>query len=226
MSSLPQRVASCEQCPRLRKHCRQVALTRRKAYATETYWGKPVPGLGTPKTASLWIVGLAPAAHGANRTGRIFTGDRSGDWLYKALNEHGFANQPQSTHAQDGLKLHETYISCVVRCAPPDNKPTPSEIDRCFPYLEEELTQLKHLKAIVVLGQIAWQGVWRLLQAASLATPGTRPKFGHGHRIELPSGLCVIQSYHPSQQNTFTGRLTWPMWSGIFEQARSILRQP
>ena len=221
---LHQRIHNCEKCPRLRKHCLKVAREKRRAYMDDTYWGHPIPGFGDPK-AELVIVGLAPAAHGANRTGRIFTGDRSGDWLYRALHRAGFANQPTSIDRGDGLRLINTYISCAARCAPPQNKPTPAELKRCMPYLEEELRVLENARVYMVLGQIALNTLWPLI------APDTRkPAFGHGELASVPPRSALgapvqhlVMSYHPSQQNTFTGRLTEPMFDSVFSRAQNLL---
>ena len=218
LTELSRTLAQCTLCPRLRKHCKDIAQTKRKSYQSETYWGKPVSGFGDPK-AQVLIVGLAPAAHGANRTGRIFTGDRSGDWLYRALYKAGFANQSTSTHANDGLELSNCYVTCAVRCAPPDNRPTPAEIHQCAPYLDLELQLLKNVRVSIALGQIAFHSIWLKLSDPQQK----RPKFGHGQVIDLSQGKKLILSYHPSQQNTFTGRLTESMFDSVFDQARSFL---
>jgi uracil-DNA glycosylase len=186
------------------------------------YWGKPVPGFGDPG-ARLFVIGLAPAAHGGNRTGRIFTGDRSGDWLYEALHRFGFANQPQSVHKDDGLRLVDSYIAAVVRCAPPDNKPLPSEFDHCRPYFLEELRLLKEVRVVVALGKIAFDQYLKACRDLGLGLPAPMPRFGHGVVARLPSGVTLIGSYHPSQQNTFTGRLTRPMFHGVFREARAVV---
>jgi uracil-DNA glycosylase family 4 len=217
LTALHGEILRCEACPRLRKHCRGVAETKRRAYQEETYWGQPIAGFGDPR-ARLMIVGLAPAAHGANRTGRVFTGDRSGEWLYRALHKAGFANQPSSVHARDGLKLRDAYVSCVVKCAPPGNKPLPRELARCTAYLRREIEAMPRLKVWLALGGIALQGLWPLISEG-----GPRPKFGHGERVKLPSGGWLLMSYHPSQQNTFTKRLTEPMFDSVFTQVREIL---
>lgn len=230
LSKLAQKVELCKACPRLRRHCLKTAEIKRKSYQAETYWGKPISGFGDPQ-ARLLIVGLAPAAHGANRTGRIFTGDRSGDWLYRALHRFDFANQPHSTHAQDGLRLNDAYISCVVKCAPPENKPSPVELKRCQEFLRREIELLPRLRVIVALGGIALKGVWPLLQYNPMAETMTQtqtksaplPKFSHGASVDLPQDRKLILSYHPSQQNTFTGRLTEPMLDSIFSRAREFL---
>ena len=189
-----------------------------------TYWGKPLPGFGDPR-ARLWVVGLAPAAHGGNRTGRIFTGDRSGDWLYAALHRAGFANQPTSVSRDDGLVLRDAYVSAVVRCAPPDNKPTIEERDRCLPYLVEELRLLERVRVFVALGGFAFANAVRALRKAG-ERPLATPRFGHGAVVKLDSGRVVIGCYHPSQQNTFTGRLTETMLDDVFDRAKRLLATP
>jgi uracil-DNA glycosylase family 4 len=211
-------IHACSRCSRLRKHCIAVAQTKKRAHAEETYWGKPISGFGDPQ-AEIVIVGLAPAAHGANRTGRIFTGDRSGLWLYRALHKAGFANQPTYEYADDGLKLKNVYITCVVKCAPPDNKPLPAEIKNCTPFLEQELRELKRTKIYLVLGQIGLNALWPLLKEPSVK----KPKLKHGGLIELSEGKALLLSYHPSQQNTFTGRLTEPMFDQVFKTAKEFL---
>jgi uracil-DNA glycosylase family 4 len=208
-------VSQCRACPRLVAWREQVARDKRAAYADEEYWGRPVPGWGDP-TATMMIVGLAPAAHGGNRTGRIFTGDRSGDWLFAALWRAGYANQPTSVSADDGLQLRGAYVSAVVRCAPPANKPTPAERQNCLPYLGRELELLRDVRVIVVLGQFAYQAL------AGWVGLRPRPAFGHGKEAELADGRVIICSYHPSQQNTFTGTLTEPMFDAVFSRAREL----
>lgn len=209
---------ACDRCPRLRSHCIEVARVKKRAHEKEEYWGKPVPSFGDPN-ARLLIVGLAPAAHGANRTGRMFTGDRSGLWLYRALHRAGFANQPDSAHAHDDLKLQDAWITAIAHCAPPDNKPEKGEIENCSGFLREEILLLSQVRIIVALGGIALNGIWSLL------APGRpRPKFGHGKETRLPDGKTLLSSYHPSQQNTFTGRLTEPMFDRIFTRAKELLR--
>lgn len=199
----------CARCPRLRAYC--ASLPERKAFAGETYWRKPVPSFG-PADASLLVVGLAPAAHGANRTGRMFTGDRSGEWLYRALYRAGFANQPQSAHAQDGLQLRNARVTAAAHCAPPDNKPLPDELRACRPYLEDELAH-PALRVVIALGRIAFDSTWRILGK------GPPPHFSHGSEIPLASGRTLLLSYHPSQQNTFTKKLTEPMLDSVFFRA-------
>jgi uracil-DNA glycosylase family 4 len=207
-------VVNCRKCPRLVAWREQVAREKRAAYRDQTYWARPVPGFGDP-LATLLIVGLAPAAHGGNRTGRIFTGDRSGDWLFGALYRAGYANQPTSTSRDDGLHLRGAYIAACVRCAPPANRPTPEERDTCLPYLERELRLLREVRVMVCLGQFAYDGLARALRL------GRRPAFGHGVELRLADGRLVVCSFHPSQQNTFTGKLTLPMFDAIFARARA-----
>lgn len=219
LPSLSREITACGSCARLRQYCLQIAREKRRAYQDDLYWGKPVSGFGDPN-ARLLIVGLAPAAHGANRTGRVFTGDRSGEWLYRALHRAGFANQPDSSGPDDGLALRDAYITCVVKCAPPDNKPSPEEIQNCSIYLNRELQMLlPKVRVVIALGQIALAGIWPKLM------PGRpKPKFGHGVRIQLGEDRTLLLSYHPSQQNTFTGRLTEPMFDSVFSTAKEILR--
>ncbi len=214
------RIVACTRCRRLVAWRAQVSREKRAAFASETYWGKPVPGFGDPK-ARLLVCGLAPAAHGGNRTGRVFTGDRSGDWLYGALYRAGFANQPTSTDRQDGLRLRDCYVTVGVRCAPPDNKPLPEERDACLPFLVADLQLLARVRAIFCLGAFAWDAVLRALRELGHA-PSPRPKFGHG--VEIAVGpYTLLGSYHVSQQNTFTGRLTEPMLDAVFQRARAVL---
>jgi uracil-DNA glycosylase family 4 len=215
------RVADCRACPRLVAWREQVALERRRSFADQTYWGRAVPSFGDP-AARLLIVGLAPAAHGANRTGRMFTGDRSGDWLYAALYRAGYANQPTSVSADDGLRLDDAYIAAAVRCAPPANKPTTEERDTCRPWLARELQLMwPRLRSIVVLGGFGWSALWPALRSAGIALPARVPAFGHGVEVEV-DGHTVLGCYHVSQQNTFTGRLTETMLDGVFARARLI----
>jgi uracil-DNA glycosylase family 4 len=213
-------IVGCALCPRLVAWRTQVSKEKRAAFADETYWGKPVPGFGDPG-ARLLVCGLAPAAHGGNRTGRVFTGDRSGDWLFAALHRAGYANQPTSIRRNDGLKLTDCYITACVRCAPPDNRPTPAERDRCLPYLIQDLKLLNRVKVILCLGGFAWDGVGRALRQLGCATVPKRP-FGHGAEAMAPPYL-LLGCYHPSQQNTFTGRLTHEMLDQIFVQVRKHL---
>ena len=220
---------TCNRCPRLREHCRQVARVRRRAYRDQTYWGRPVPAFGD-REARILLVGLAPAAHGANRTGRMFTGDRSGDWLYAALHRAGLANQPESSHDTDGLALTDVMISATCRCAPPANKPTRQEMDNCEPFLDREFELLDRLAVVVALGRIAWDAVLRrVARVAAEELPTPRPAFGHGaearlrlHRDRQP--LWLVGSYHPSQQNTQTGRLTRPMFDAVIRSSVRLAR--
>ena len=193
-------------------------------YAHWDYWGKPLPGFGDPE-ARLLVVGLAPAAHGGNRTGRMFTGDSSADWLIEALYTHGFANQPTSTHRDDGLELHGAYITAAARCAPPNNRPTAEELDSCRPYLRRELELLTHVRVVVVLGRIGFEAYWRAMRELGRIGPGVRrPPFAHGARFAWdPREPILLMSYHPSRQNTQTGRLTRLMFHGVFSEARKII---
>jgi uracil-DNA glycosylase family 4 len=221
LDEVNQVLVNCRRCPRLVAWREEVARTKRRAYRDWEYWGRPVPGFGDPR-ARLLIVGLAPAAHGGNRTGRVFTGDSSGNFLYGALYRAGFASQPDSTHRGDGLQLLDTYVAAACRCAPPDNKPTREEMDNCRPYLLAELRLLKNLQVIVALGAIGFETVLTAyrLQGADIA----RLKFGHGALYRLGEGLpWILASYHPSQQNTQTGRLTPAMFDSIWQKAREIL---
>ena len=217
LAQLTAEIVECHACPRLVAWREQVASEKRAAFRDEEYWGRPVPGFGDPR-ARVLLLGLAPAAHGGNRTGRVFTGDRSGDWLFAALHRTGFANQPHSVRADDGLELRDAYIAAAVRCAPPDNKPLPDERDRCFPFLVRELDLLTRLTVIVVLGGFAYEAAWRVLAAGGHALPRPRPRFAHGLEVGVGS-LTVLGCYHPSQQNTFTGRLTEPMLDAVLTRA-------
>jgi len=219
--TLRERIVSCARCPRLRAHCAQVAREKRRAYRDETYWGRPVPSFGV-RSPRLLVVGLAPGAHGANRTGRIFTGDASGDWLYRALFTHGFANQPESVARGDGLRLKETLVTCAARCAPPGNRPSPEELRRCRPFLVEEIAASPRLRVVVALGRIACDAVVRAWGEAGRPPFAPRPAFAHGAAFEA-GGVTLLCSYHPSRQNTQTGRLTRPMFHGVFRRARRIL---
>ena len=223
MEKLQARVIQCRKCPRLVAWREEVAHRKVRRYRGEDYWGKPLPGFGDPQ-ARLLLVGLAPAAHGGNRTGRMFTGDRSGDWLYGALHAFGFANQPTSVHREDGLVLRDAYVTAAVRCAPPDNKPMPKEMDTCRPYLVCELGLLEHVRAVVALGRIGFDSYLRARQEQGLAVPRPLPRFGHGKAYRLAGGVTLLASYHPSQQNTLTGRLTRGMFHAVFRKARRILQ--
>lgn len=212
-------ITACNKCERLRAWCKKVALEKRKSFMQETYWGKPVSAFGDP-AAEVLILGLAPAAHGANRTGRMFTGDNSGLWLYRALYEHGFSNKPVSTSSTDDLKLSNAYITAVVHCAPPDNKPSMDETQTCLQYFREELSLMKDVKVIVCLGSIAWNAFFQIAKENQWISQ--KPKFGHGV-VATAGKYQVIGSYHPSQQNTFTKRLTKEMFDSIFIEINKIL---
>jgi uracil-DNA glycosylase len=218
LHQLHQEVENCQRCDRLRTYCTDVARTKRRQYLDWEYWGRPVPGYGDPK-ARLWIIGLAPAAHGANRTGRIFTGDRSGDFLYAALHRAKFANQATSVSRDDGLKLRDCYISATARCAPPANKPTPDEVMNCGTFLNREWSMLKRKRVILALGKIAWDATLALARRNHCIIPKPAPTFGHGARFMLMPRLTLLGSYHVSQQNTFTGKLTNEMFDEVLGQA-------
>ena len=218
-------MSRCRACPRLVAHRERIAEEKVARFREWTYWGRPVPGFGDPR-ARLLVVGLAPAAHGGNRTGRVFTGDESGNWLYRALHAAGFANQPTSVSRDDGLRLLDAYVTATGRCAPPDNKPTREELARCRPFLVRELELLDRLQVVVALGKIAHDGFLAALAARGDAVPSPRPRFGHGAEHRLPNGLLLVCSYHPSQQNTFTGRLTRPMLDRVFRDARRFAGKP
>lgn len=217
LHELERQVVSCQRCPRLVAWREQTAREKRAAFRTENYWGRPVPGLGDTN-ASILMVGLAPAAHGANRTGRVFTGDRSGDFLYGALYRAGLANQPTSLRRGDGLVLRRTYVTATVRCAPPANKPTNEERENCQSYLETELDLLSNLRVIVALGGYAWAQILRLFRSRGALSSSALPRFGHGAEVRL-GDHTLLGSYHPSQQNTFTGRLTPRMLDEVLERA-------
>ncbi len=223
LAALQREVTHCRRCPRLVAWREEVARVRRAAFANESYWGRPLPGFGDPH-ARVLVLGLAPAAHGGNRTGRIFTGDRSGDWLFAALWRAGFANQPTSVSRDDGLALSDCYVAAAVRCAPPANRPLPVERDNCLPWLERELTLLPRARVIVCLGGFAWDAALRVLRDAGAAVPRPRPVFGHGASIAIDA-YTLLGCYHPSQQNTFTGRLTEPMLDDVFARARGLAEQ-
>ena len=215
-------IVSCDRCPRLREYCRRIALEKKRAHRDEVYWGRPVPGFGDP-AARLLIVGLAPAAHGANRTGRVFTGDGSGDFLMSALYRAGFASIPTSRRVDDGLELRDAYIVAAVRCAPPANKPTPDEIDTCMGHLDAEVAALPRVAVIVALGRIAFETSLRLLKRrGTIAAP--RPRFGHATVARLgEQGPILVGCYHPSRQNTNTGKLTAPMMDAVFRTAQRLI---
>jgi uracil-DNA glycosylase family 4 len=224
LRALTAEIVACRACPRLVAWREDVAREKRAAYRDEEYWGRPVPGFGD-RHARLLLVGLAPAAHGGNRTGRVFTGDRSGDFLFASLHRTGFANRPESIRAGDGLELNDAYIAAAVRCAPPANKPTPRERDTCMPFLVRELQLLPQLRVIVVLGAFGYEATWATLRAAALpglALPARRPRFAHG--LEVPCGpVTLVGAFHPSQQNTFTGKLTPGMLDEVFARTRQLI---
>ena len=226
MDKLPSQgeIVNCRRCPRLVEYRERVARERVRRFQDWEYWGRPVPSFGSLKNRLL-LIGLAPAAHGGNRTGRIFTGDRSGDWLYRALYDFGFANQPESTHRRDGLQLIDSYITAAIHCAPPDNKPLPSEFLNCRPYLLDELQRLKNVRVVVTLGLIGFKAYFGARKQLGWPNPRPLPPFGHGFAARLADGVTVISSYHPSQQNTQTGKLTEKMFNDVFRQARGILSQ-
>ena len=224
LRQLHNKVIGCNRCERLREYCQTVAREKRRAYVGWDYWGKPVPGFGDPG-ARIWIIGLAPAAHGANRTGRVFTGDRSGDFLFAALHRAGLANQPTSRSRDDGLKLTDVYISATARCAPPANKPSPREIANCADYLDHEWRLLKRKRVLLALGKIGWDACIRV--AARHGVPGDASvAFGHGAMRVLSDSLTLIGSYHVSQQNTFTGKLTGAMFDAILASCREKVLSP
>jgi len=217
-------IIACERCPRLRKYCKQIGIEKRRAYRDDTYWARPVPGFGDPD-ARVLLVGLAPAAHGANRTGRVFTGDGaggSGDFLMSALNRAGFANLTTSHHVDDGLRLRDAFILAAVRCAPPANKPTPEEIANCLPHFDAELDALPNVRVVVALGKIGFDAYLNLLKHRGIVVK-PKPEFGHGLAHRLPNGHTLIGCYHPSRQNTHTGKLTSKMIDDVFRKVRTAL---
>jgi uracil-DNA glycosylase family 4 len=227
LSKVHQDIIACSKCERLRGYCAEIARVKRAAYRSDTYWGKPVPGFGDPN-ARVLVLGLAPAAHGANRTGRVFTGDGgggSGDFLMTAMHRHGFASIPTSQSIDDGLQLTDAFIAAAVRCAPPDNKPTPEEILTCQSHLEAELAHLPNVRVVVALGKIAFDVWWRLMADRGLAVK-PRPAFAHGAVYRPKGGPLVIASYHPSRQNTNTGKLTSVMMSSVFRKAAKLATGP
>jgi uracil-DNA glycosylase family 4 len=219
---LNRHLVACRRCPQLVAHRELVARIKKRAYRDWDYWGKPVPGFGDPN-ARLVIVGLAPGAHGSNRTGRMFTGDASGDWLFEALHRFGFASRPTSSHRDDGLTLRDCYITAAARCAPPGNKPTPEELANCRPYLAEELRLLRRVRVVLALGRVGYEGWLRATGWWERLGPRERPAFGHARATRLPDGTTLLCSYHPSRQNTNTGKLTRRMWYGVFAKATALL---
>jgi len=222
LERLTAEIVRCEHCPRLVEWREQTAANPPRRYRGQEYWGRPLPGFGDPD-ARVLLVGLAPAAHGGNRTGRMFTGDRSGDWLYAALHRAGLANQALSEHRSDGLRLADAYITAINRCPPPANKPTPAERDNCLPFLLRELALLERARVIVTLGSYAWDGTLLALRERGDAVPRPKPRFGHGAEV-IAGPYTLLGCYHPSQQNTFTGRLTEPMMDAVFARARDLAR--
>ena len=222
LATLADRISRCRLCPRLVAHREAVAAAPPPRYRGQEYWARPLPGFGDPR-ARVLLMGLAPAAHGGNRTGRMFTGDRSGDWLFQALYDAGFASQPTSTHAGDGLRLDGAYITATIRCAPPANKPSPAETAHCRPFLLDELRLLSRVRVVVALGKIGWDAFLRTRRELGLGVPRPLPRFGHGARALMPGdGITLLGSFHPSQQNTFTGKLTRPMLRAVFAEARRL----
>jgi uracil-DNA glycosylase len=221
LQALCAQIVACRRCPRLVAHREQIARTKRRAYRDWSYWGKPLPGFGDP-AARVLVIGLAPAAHGGNRTGRMFTGDRSGDWLYGTLYRFGFATQSTATHRDDGLRLLDAYVTAAARCAPPANKPTKEELANCLPYLLRELRLLRNVRVIVALGRVAFAAYLAARSAARLPVPRPRPGFAHAQVYPL-ADVTLIASYHPSQQNTQTGKLTHRMFDAVFATARRLL---
>ena len=222
LASVARAVAACTRCPRLRSHCLRVAREKKREFRDWTYWGLPVPGFGDP-AAGLLIVGLAPAAHGANRTGRMFTGDSSGAWLYEALYRFGFASQAESVSRDDGLALRDCYVTASARCAPPGNRPAPVELERCRPFLVRELELLTRVRIVLTLGRIAHESWLKASGWWTRLAPRERPRFGHGVETALPDGTVLLASYHPSRQNTSTGKLTRAMWHDVFRRARRLI---
>ena len=227
IASIERAVVACTRCPELRAYCAEVARTKKRAYADQTYWGKPVSALGDPK-ARLMLVGLAPGAHGSNRTGRMFTGDASGNFLFPALYRAGFASQPTATHRDDGLTLHDCFITAAVRCAPPQNKPTPQQLRNCYPYLLEEFDAMPQVRVMVGLGRIGFDAATHVLRDREF-TFERKPVFGHGALFTATNGMrtiALLGTFHPSQQNTNTGKLTVPMFDAIFKKAKALLQPP
>jgi uracil-DNA glycosylase family 4 len=222
LEALGRRISACRRCPRLVEWRERVAVEKRAAYRDDVYWARPVPAFGDP-AATVLSVGLAPAAHGANRTGRMFTGDRSGEWLYRALHRAGFATRPDSVSQDDGLELRGALVTAAVRCAPPANKPTPTEREACRPWLEAELDLLPNVSVIVTLGSFAYDQTLRVLAGRGAAVPNPRPRFAHLAEVRLVGGPTVLGSYHPSQQNTFTGKLTEPMFDRVWARAAELV---
>ncbi|MGA9408524.1 MAG: uracil-DNA glycosylase [Bacteroidota bacterium] len=221
VTSINSDIIVCKKCPRLVKWREAIARKKTKRFSGQEYWGKPVPSFGDAK-ARVLVVGLAPAAHGGNRTGRVFTGDESANWLYRALHKSGFANQPHSTHRGDGLKLSDCYITAVCHCAPPQNKLLLKEINNCRPFMLQELQHLKNIRVVVGLGKVGFDAVFDCLRELGWTDLKARPKFGHGVSYRINDNITLLGSYHPSQQNTFTGKLTEAMLNEVFQKAKGI----
>jgi uracil-DNA glycosylase len=222
LAVLHEEVVACRKCPRLVDHCETIGRDKRRAYVDWEYWAKPVPGFGDPN-ARLLILGLAPGAHGSNRTGRPFTGDKSGEFMYPVLHRTGFASQATALHREDGLRLMDAYITAAVRCAPPENKPTPEEIAACAPFLTREIGALKNLKVVVALGKIGFEAYLNFAKRQGLISSKKEYVFGHGAQYKMPNGVVLIASYHPSNQNTATGKLTEKMFREVFEKAKKLI---
>jgi uracil-DNA glycosylase family 4 len=222
LAALDAAVIACERCPRLRAHCQAIGRIRKREFAAEEYWARPVPSLGDPG-ARLLVVGLAPAAHGANRTGQMFTGDSSGSWLFEALHRYGWSNRPNALRRDDGLVLTDCRITAAAHCAPPDNKPTRDELASCRPWLTAELALLPRVRVVLALGRIGWESWLRAAGWWDRLPPAARPPFAHNRHTSLPDGTTLVTSFHPSRQNTNTGKLTRPMWYAVFEQIRALL---
>jgi uracil-DNA glycosylase family 4 len=221
LDAIQRDIVACDRCARLREYCRRIAREKKPAHREDEYWGRPVPGFGDP-AARLLILGLAPAAHGANRTGRVFTGDGSGDFLMAALNRAGFANLTTSRRSDDGLVLSDAYIAVAVRCAPPDNQPSTAELANCLPHLEREMAALQRVQVVVALGRIAFDAYWKIVRRSTGGMVRTRAPFGHARVYRPPDAPAVVASYHPSRQNTNTGRLTAPMFDQVFRKAKAL----
>jgi uracil-DNA glycosylase len=222
LAAVQRDIVTCNQCTRLRTYCEEIARTKRAAYRNDTYWGRPVPGFGDPR-ARLLVLGLAPGAHGANRTGRMFTGDSSGMFLMHAMHAAGFANEPFSRDRQDGLELRDAFILAAVRCAPPDNKPLPGEIAACQRHLDAEWRALPRVRVVIALGRLAFDAFWRTMRERGVAVPSPKPAFAHGAESVAPGAPHLIASFHPSQQNTFTGKLTPEMLAAVFQRAAGVI---
>jgi uracil-DNA glycosylase family 4 len=222
LAAIQKEIVSCTQCSRLRAYCERIAREKRAAYRNETYWGRPVPGFGDPR-ARLLVLGLAPGAHGANRTGRMFTGDSSGAFLMHAMHAAGFANKPLSHDIRDGLRLHDAFILAAVRCAPPDNKPLPDEIAACQRHLDAEWRALPNIRVVIALGRLAFDAFWRVMRSRRIAIPSPKPAFSHGTEYAAAGAPRLIASFHPSQQNTFTGKLTPEMLEAVFTRAVAVI---